>query len=222
VGELRKQHAHIKWFVGKNDKIYANGRIVADVKATPADGVDMAAHIDRIVQAANVCVSNTNKSENNAEPNRPEKKKKSIMTDALMWKKIKHFNMPINFTKHVMSSFMVDEQTANVMVEDYKRFMYLLGIYPYAEPPHHVGLVWTLHMQYTLSYRSIVAILGMDVNSDPSSIPATDEYFRRTLNLLQKEFNSVPNEWFNRRKPAVTLDPSDFIIIRKPKFLRRK
>ena len=91
-----------------------------------------------------------------------------------LWELISNHKMPATscgqtFSKQLMDEHGLTRETANVAIEEYRKFMYLCATREARNVPSKaVDLVWHLHMQHSRDYWEVFCkILGKPVHHSP-------------------------------------------------------
>jgi len=120
--------------------------------------------------------------------------------DTQLWELIKNHKMPDDaagkpFVEQLMAENSISRETANVAIDEYRKFIYLCATRAERNVPSNaVDLVWHLHMQHSRDYwNGFCEKLGKPVHHTPGSLSANhlDDY-KETVKAYKDLFGAPP------------------------------
>jgi len=242
IDALRKEFSDAKLWVGFDDSLEVNRRVIDGMKVTPGVGVTVDDHIAVLSAAIR------NKIESFSEADqiidtllaKPKSKPKKIlktdeipttsdrvsdrldfvellfpnMTDHKTWDRISMFEMPYNFSYILGKQYMCGSSETSNCICEYKKFMYLKSVYPDSIPPENIDRVWRLHLTYTESYDAMCGLLGGRIHRNPDDNVTTNQNRSR----YTVEFDTEPcgTAWADIEwTQMLTVDPTKYFIVKR-------
>lgn len=149
-----------------------------------------------------------------------------IKTDPELWKKYVYcrtFNFPENFYIILSHEMLLDCDSIDKLVTEYRRFLFLRCYRPNMvfTPSEEVDVVWHLHLNFTFIYlKTTKQLLGYEYLHNPTKGGRTElekhtHLYDSTLDVYRKLFGNSGNLNWPGGKERFTTNPYWFVLTEK-------
>lgn len=125
------------------------------------------------------------------------------MKDIFLYEAIKRFDFDQGHTpdpgksfidKIVLANYGWDYEYAKMVIDEYKKFIYLAAVYGKVAPPDPIDQIWHQHILYTKDYFNFCqSLFGKSIHHSPDRyIGASSNAYNNTIELYKSEFGFDP------------------------------